>query len=172
MPQERKKKETLVVLPKMGMKKRREGIDVGRALKLRIEKNLNYQEIADIFGVSAQAIQSRLAYFKPYLSDPATTKAFSEHKTSLLSVVEQELTAQMLDAKVLKKASLNNLAYSLQNIHNINRLEQGKSTENLNIRSQVGYIAGEIERLQAKEASMGIPDVVSPSDSEDASDDP
>jgi len=60
----------------------------------------------------------------------------------------------------------------LQNIHNINRLEQGKSTENLNIRSQVGYIAGEIERLQAKESSMDTADtldVVSPSDSEDVS---
>ena len=171
MTQGRKKKETLVNLPKQGVRacRGRPIVDVGRALKLRIERGLTYEEIGKCLGVSTQAIQSRLALFRPYISDPDTARAFAQHKSSLLTVVEQEITAQMLDAKVLKKASLNNLAYSLQNIHNINRLEQGKSTENLNIRSQVGYIAGEIERLQAKEASMGTLDVVSPPDSEDVS---
>ena len=171
MPQGRKKKETLVNLPKNIDRKigKRPKWDVIEAMRLKYKNKLSFDSIGAIYGVTGQAIEQGIKRVWGMVPDIAEMKAFEHNKPLLLTMAEQKILGKIVDDKVLQKASLNNLAYSLQNIHNINRLEQGKSTENLNIRSQVGYIAGEIERLQAKEVSMSTLDVVLPPDSEDVS---
>lgn len=143
-------------------------IDVGKALKMRIEKCMTYPEISKVFGVSESAVKERLRPFIKYINDPESTKAFCESKSSILSVLEQELVANLLAPDKLEKASINNLAYALQNVSNINRLEQGKSTSNVNIHSLVDHVSKEIDRateeLRQLEQSIAPQDIVSSSD--------
>lgn len=143
-------------------------IDVTKALKLRLEKGLSYDEIGKIFGVTGQAVYQRLNSFKKYIDNPEIIQAFNENKVNILTVVEQELVSNLLAPDKVKKASLNNIAYALQNVSNINRLEQGKSTSNVNIHSLVDHVSKEIDRateeLRQLEQSIAPQDIVSSPD--------
>ena len=45
--------------------------------------------------------------------------------------------ASLTDPETLKKASLNNRAYAFTQVHQARRLEEGKSTENVNVLSKM-----------------------------------
>ena len=47
--------------------------------------------------------------------------------------VELKMLENLADDGRLKKASVNNLAYAFQNLHNARRLESGQSTANVGI---------------------------------------
>jgi predicted DNA-binding protein YlxM (UPF0122 family) len=131
----------------------RNKVDVGKALKMRFEKGMTLDEIGKVFGVDRSAIHHALKPFKQYLDNPESVRAFNEHKTSLLSVVEQELVSRLLNKDTLKKGTVNNLAYALGTVHNINRLEQGKATQNINIQSMIQHTqAGISEATEALRA--------------------
>lgn len=123
-------------------------IDVEKALKMRLKNGLTFQEIADHFGVSRQAIHQRLSRFIDILGDADTIKAYEEHKPSLLSAVENKLLQQLIDGDKLEKASLNNAAYAFNTIYQCNRLERGKSTENVSIKSITEHYSKELDRAK------------------------
>jgi len=102
-------------------------IDMGKALVLRFCKGLSYQEIANQFGCNKQAVQQR---FKA-LPDILSVQNYEAKRSKLLSAVELALGSQLLDSTKLKKASLNNVAYSFGQIHHARRLEDELSTSNI-----------------------------------------
>lgn len=106
-------------------------IDVGKALTLRIKNKLTYQQIANQFGVSKQAVQQRLSKLFELINDPDADQAYSDNRADVLNAIEREMVSQMLDSEKLKKASVNNIAYAFQQITNARRLEQGLSTQNI-----------------------------------------
>ena len=106
-------------------------VDIAIALEMRFKKGKTLQEIADHFGVTTSAVSQRLKNFMTILQDPEALKAWTNTKTEILSAVEIKLVSQLLNADKLKGASLNNVAYALQNVFNMNRLEQDKSTANI-----------------------------------------
>ena len=106
-------------------------VDLAIALEMRLKKGKTFQEIADFFHVSPQAVHQRLRDFMTVIQSPEALQAFQNSKQDILSAVEFKLVSQLLDADKLKGASINNIAYALQNVFNMNRLEQDKSTSNV-----------------------------------------
>ena len=132
-------------------------VDIGKALKLRFQNNLSFQEIGKQLGVTGDAVHKRLKKFKKLISDPEANKAYEENKTNFLAAAEQELLVNLVDDKKIKDASLNNIAYAFQQVSNFNRLAQDKSTQNLDIRSMQVHSQHELEAsVKAREELMKL----------------
>jgi transcriptional regulator with XRE-family HTH domain len=100
--------------------------DVAKALKLRMENKLTYQEIADQLGVSKQAIYDRLHKVSKLFNDPSIVNAIDSVAVPVMKSVQWTMLAEMLDPDRLKSASLNNIAYSFTQVNNARRLEEGQ----------------------------------------------
>ncbi len=105
-------------------------IDIAEAFRLRVLNKLTLQEIADRFKCHKSSVSKALKRFIAILPDTGEIQAYLDNKSHLLTAVELTLLSELANPEKLKAASLNNLAYSFQNIHNANRLEAGKSTTN------------------------------------------
>lgn len=112
--------------PKKGYEK----INVPEAFKMRL-RGFSYGEIAKQFGVSAPSVREILGRLENILGDRSITRAFSDHKSEFLTSAELALVERLFDTKKLHKASINNLAYALRQVYEINRLEKGQSTANV-----------------------------------------
>lgn len=132
----------------------RQKIDVAKALKLRLQGN-TFEEIGAIFAVSRSAVQQALQNFDDFLkqANPGELTAYSENRADMFTVVERHLTGLLLDADKGRKASLNNVAYALDKVHNARRLETGQSTGNISV------LASLITRA---EEQLGKPDKGTP----------
>ena len=109
---------------------RRRKIDIGKALQLRIEGKLTYKEIAKQLGHSKQGIIKALKPFINLLKDPGAVSAYNHNRSKFLNAVEMELVAEMVDPDKVKKASINNIAYAANTVHNMYRLNEGQTTQN------------------------------------------
>jgi hypothetical protein len=110
-------------------------IDVAKALKLRVQGN-TYEEIAAVFGVTAQGVYQALNKFEQFLTEagqPGLLQAFQDNRSSLLNAMEMRMMRSLVDEDAISKASLNNRAYAFEKIHQARRLEEGKSTENVSV---------------------------------------
>ena len=105
-------------------------VDVSKALRLRM-KGATYQEIADIQGVSPQAIEQRLSSFISLIKDPEAVTAFRDSEAEILDAARLKLVKNLVEKADDEKASVNNLAYAFTQIHNATRLIRGESTSNI-----------------------------------------
>jgi len=110
---------------------------VDHALKLRLVNNFTFQQIADKYGVTRQAVHRKLKRLIKIIGEPDLNRAFAERRVELLTGVERILIQNLVDSDKLKDASLNNVAYAYKEIHNARRLEQGESTENISIHADI-----------------------------------
>ena len=106
-------------------------IDIRKAFNLKFVKDRTYQEIADKFGCSPQSVHKALSKFKVILEDPKIIETYKANVGRVLNAVEFKLLEHLVEENKLKSASLNNVAYAFQQIHNARRLEEGLSTGNL-----------------------------------------
>jgi predicted DNA-binding protein YlxM (UPF0122 family) len=105
-------------------------IDINLAIQLRYKNQLSYQAIADQFGVSRQAIEQRLSRITKMIGEPEDNQAYDNNRSYFLNGIERQLLAQIIDTNKVKKATLGNIAYAVDKINNILRLERGQSTLN------------------------------------------
>jgi len=108
-------------------------IDIRKAFNLKFVKGRTYQEIADKFGCSPQSVHKALSKFKVLIEDPKIIETYRANAGKVLNAVEFKLLENLVEQNKLKSASLNNVAYAFQQIHNARRLEEGLSTGNLAI---------------------------------------
>jgi predicted DNA-binding protein (UPF0251 family) len=106
-------------------------VNLLEALQLRYINKLTYQQIADKFGVTKQAIEQRLSAFKDKFGDSEEISLYTSNKEALLTIAERELLTDLLDPAKREKATLNNTAYAFERIFNALRLQQGKAGTNL-----------------------------------------
>ena len=126
-------------------------------LKLNI-KGMTQTQLAALTGTTRQNISLRLSNYiskLELLEDPEKMRHFVDNKSKILTAVEGEILDYLVNPDQLKKASVNNLAYALQNIHNINRLEQGKATQNININVLIDR-KKEIESMLASQTEIDV----------------
>ncbi len=77
------------------------------------------------------AVFQALKRFLSILVEPDELEAYKQYKISLLSSAELRLLERLVNDEVVEKASLNNVAYAFRQVFDSGRLEQGKSTENI-----------------------------------------
>ena len=119
-------------------------IDVAEALRLRLVHKLPYSTIASYYGVSDRAVRKALKRFLDLLEAPEVLEEYENVKAQLLSSAEMMLLNEIVRPEKLKKASVNNLAYAFERVFNANRLERGKSTQNISY----AELTKEIEELE------------------------
>jgi hypothetical protein len=112
-------------------------VDVGRALQLKIEQGLTYQEIADIMGTCKQAVHKRLKPFLRLLDDPDAVRAYGKNEATLLDGARMELLANIVDPERLSKADPGRLAFAFDKLFHAGRLLRNQSTSNLGLRTIV-----------------------------------
>jgi predicted DNA-binding protein YlxM (UPF0122 family) len=127
--------------------------DIGKALALRLNNMLSYEEIAKQLDVSKQAIHQRLKPFLKALEDPQAIQAFERHEPHLISAAKLKLFTQIVDDDTLQKASLNNLGYVYDKLNYVKRLEEDKSTANVlyaDVTKKIEDIDKEISDLETR----------------------
>ncbi len=108
-------------------------IDVEKALDLRLNHRLSNAQIAEYFGVQPHAVSQRLKAFMENLPTVQELHTLDSERLTLLRATYHANLSQLSDPAKLKEASLNNVAYSTAQLHNQIRLEEGKSTANVNM---------------------------------------
>lgn len=133
-------------------------IDVAKAIELKLVKNLSNADIAKHFGVTPQAVQQRISKFEKILKNPEELKAYRKYKVDILESAEMALIRDLLDGKKRKAASLNNVAYALQNVNNIARLEKGEATEIIGHKLDPEYVSIRKAEIVMELQSRGLID--------------
>jgi predicted DNA-binding protein YlxM (UPF0122 family) len=131
-------------------------IDLALAIEYRYKNNLSYQAIADKFGVCKQAVQQRLTNIVKLLGDNEENEAYDRNRSQFLTGIERQLVKQLIDRKKIKKASLGNIAYAMDKVNNIIRLEKGLSTGNQQIKVEIVQFG--MEDKQSLGVSLGVSD--------------
>lgn len=106
-------------------------IDVMKAFKLRVENELTYQQIADLFKVSPAAVHERLKPILKFIDNPDIHNLYRANKATIAESVQYQYLEALLDTERMKKASANNMGYVVQVLDNMIRLEQNKPTSNV-----------------------------------------
>ena len=105
--------------------------------KLRFKNKLTFKEIGKIYNVSPQAIHQRIKSLIKLLNNPELDQAYADNRVDLLNSAERILLSTLIESDKLKDASLNNVAYSLKQIHDMRRINADLSTGNEAIKIEV-----------------------------------
>jgi len=108
-------------------------VNIGKALKLKYFNGVSEADIAKTQGVCKQAINKALKPFQELFKDSQAIEFVSDNYRQTLSMVNSRLLLELVDAKKLKDASLNNTAYTMGVVSKELRLEQGKATDNTDV---------------------------------------
>ena len=138
-------------------------IDLAEALRLRLQRGLTYQEIADRLGCAKSTGYTSINNVLKLVDDPQANQAFAQNQVNILQGTERVLIGNLLDPEKLKKASVNNLAYAFTQVHNARRLEAGMSTEQVDIhlayeqaRERKRKIGEHMEAIKQRLAELGV----------------
>ena len=114
--------------------------DRAKAIRLRLNGH-TYRDIAKILGMNSHStIISGLSKFKPMLDAVENTEligAFKKNKSQVLQAAQIAMVMDLFDPVKRAKASLNNTAYAFTQLNNAARLEDGESTQNIDINALI-----------------------------------
>ena len=149
----------------MGKKK----IDVERALDLKFNHGLSNREIAEYFSCNPGSVSERLKSFVANLPTIPEIQALDSSRLDLLKGTYYANLSHLSHPDKLKAASLNNIAYSVSQLHTQLRLEEGKSTSNINLVEYFARIREKVTTLQSEgelssEVNLSQPLSLPPSD--------
>lgn len=133
--------------------KQAKGVDVGKALKLRLNNQLSYAQIGELLGASKQMIHQALQPFLGLLDNPEAIQGYRDNKAVLLDSVQLQMITDMIDKEKRQKATLGNAAYAAKQLDDMIRLERGQSTNNishLDLNSKLEEIARKRETIEAE----------------------
>lgn len=94
-------------------------------------KNVPIPAIAKTVGLSTTSIKTRLRDLREALESVDKLEDWEMNKADYFSAAQHTLLKSMLSQDKLDKASVNNLAYALTQVHTAGRLERGQSTANV-----------------------------------------
>jgi predicted DNA-binding protein YlxM (UPF0122 family) len=109
-------------------------------------------QIASKVNVSKRAVYDTL---KRYSIEPNTLESFKNTRAEILTGFQEKIISNFTPDK-LKDASINNLAYALQQLNTIERLERGQSTANIQANQITGSLKDLIELITGKAEAVDI----------------
>ena len=107
-------------------------VDIAKALTLRLQHGMTYQQIADIMGVRKQSVHGALMRFRELINSPDQVNAYEINRSKILSAAELQMIIDMTDSKKREKSNLQQLALAYDKLFQARRLTDGQSTENVN----------------------------------------
>lgn len=107
-------------------KPKKQKVDKSKALNLRLTNKLSYSKIAELQGVSPQAIHSAIKHLLP----TDAIKSYQENRADILSSYQIKLL-QQLDEDRLKKMPAGSAVLAACQLYDKERLERGQSTANI-----------------------------------------
>jgi predicted DNA-binding protein YlxM (UPF0122 family) len=125
-------------------------INLSEALKFRYQNKLSYQEIADRYGVTKQAVHAKLKKFQDLLMEPDEAEAFRDKEVEIVRNVRFKLLEGMIDPEKIKDASINNLAYAQSQLFRDESVLTGRPTDIYDSFS----VTANLEDLQKREQEL------------------
>lgn len=105
--------------------------DLCRAVGLRL-KGMSIAEIARFMGVQQNTVFYHFEkLWTLFHGDPEVLKLYERSRPDFLKTLQMTVGAEVFDPAKLKKSSINNLAYAFRQFYDCERLESGKSTQNI-----------------------------------------
>jgi hypothetical protein len=105
--------------------------DLCRAVDLRL-KGMSIAEIAKFLHVQQNTVSYHFSkLFTLFNGDPEVLKLYERSRGDFLKRLQMTVGVEVFDPAKLKKSSINNLAYAFKNFYDCERLEAGKSTQNI-----------------------------------------
>ena len=111
--------------------------DVIKLYQLRVERGLSFGEIGQMYGVTKQAVYKKLNRLFEHLPNQENIQAFKDNKPTIMDGVTMTLLAQAVDPERLKKGTVNQFMYGAEIADRIKRLEEGKSTVNIGLKTML-----------------------------------
>jgi len=106
-------------------------IGIGKMLELRINHKLSTKEIAKYFGCNPNNVSAQLHKYMAYLPTGDDLGKMDSARGDFIRATFFSNLSLLTDPAKQKKASLNNVAYATAQLHQMMRLEEGKSTQNI-----------------------------------------
>jgi len=128
-------------------------VDVGKALELRL-RGYSYQDIANRFKCQKSTVCQALQKFLKLLDNPDLVNAYKQHEADILAAAKSRIVTRIIEPSVLKKASVNNLAYAFTQLNQAERLSRGQSTQNIDIHSQIEKLSGKLSKIEDEEREL------------------
>ena len=125
-------------------------IDMVQAARLRYEKGLTLEQIAKQFDSNKSSIHAALKRFERYFGNPQEVKSYGDNDVSVLKAAEWKLVTEVVNPAKLAKASTNNVAYALRQVHDISQIKQGMATEIVDMR----LLSEELEDLRKRRQAL------------------
>ncbi len=129
-------------------------IDIGKALKLRLQNGLSYQLIADTLKVHKTTIVRTLKPFLKLIKNPEALQTYKDNRAEVLSAAEMTFLSSSLHPDKLKKASSRDLMVNYGIAFDKRRLEEDKSTANLSVSKQIHSLVEDHARDSAELAEL------------------
>ena len=132
-----------------------EPFDLLKAVKLRMEKNLSYKDIAKIVGVSPQSVQERMARLGTAFNDPERLELLKEHEPVMIDGIRAMLLERMSTVLGDSKAniSFSQMALGYGIMLDKARLLRGQSTTALQQLTALIHAAHRLKETEHTEHS-------------------
>lgn len=117
------------------------GIPIADIIEFK-KKGLTHQQIANLLGCDKSNVTKRLGTIKEELE---SLDNFTKHKSATMEFIQQRLLDSITPEKI-KEATLQQTATSFGIIYDKQRLQDGKSTENLDF-GNYGALVNELQEV-------------------------
>ncbi len=127
-------------------------MDVQKALDLKINSHLSYEQIAKLQNVTHNAIFKRIRHLIP----DECNEVYKDNRPDILSHIQTKILEQV-DERRLKAADLRDIMVSFGIAYDKERLERGLSTTNVDmfsVQADLSKLQADRDRLRAKMAKL------------------
>ncbi len=129
-------------------------VDIGKALKLRLQGGLTYQQIADVLGTYKTTIVRALKPFLALIKNPEALQVYKDNRAALLNAAEMTLLSSALRPDKINKASSRDMVVSFGIVTDKRRLEEDKSTSNVSVSHALQRVADSMDAIDAELADL------------------
>jgi len=106
-------------------------IDVEKALKLRLQ-GMTLEDIGNVFGASPEGVRKRLMTFEKVVEDMFDLEVKTKLEGDLIKSAKFKTLVEMHDQTKIEDAKIHQLAYVVDKLNNMERLNTGQPTQIIN----------------------------------------
>lgn len=103
---------------------------IKRTLNLHLQ-GASEREIAKATGQHLRSVHSTVSQFMSIFEEVKDVQEFRANKTEIMDAALVKCFKSLMSQEKHDKASLNNVAYAMRQLHDVGRLERGLSTANV-----------------------------------------